>query len=84
VGTEYADIEADAAAAAGATLLTANESSVRCHCPVVAGDTVVFRDQHHVTATYMAELAEPISNLLEGRPAYPSPGPTFAPGSPAQ
>jgi hypothetical protein len=80
VDREYADIEADAAAAAGATLLTAND--LLCPgatCPVVAGDTVVFRDQHHVTATYMAKLAEPISNLLEGRPAYPSPAPTSAP-----
>jgi hypothetical protein len=81
VDREYAGIEADAATAAGATLLTANE--LLCPgatCPVVAGDTVVFRDQHHVTATYMAMLAEPISNLLEGRPAYPSPGPTSAAG----
>ena len=37
--------------------------------------TVVFRDTHHVTATYMAMLAEPIGNLLEGRAPYPSPRP---------
>ena len=43
----------------------------RSTCPVVVDDTVVFRDQHHLTATFMAKLAEPIGNLLDGRPAIP-------------
>jgi hypothetical protein len=77
IDREYAQIEADAAAAADATLLSIND--LLCPgavCPVVVDGTVVFRDQHHLTATYMAKLAQPISNLLEGRPAYPSPSPT--------
>jgi hypothetical protein len=76
VDREYADIEADAAAAAGATLLTVTD--LLCPgvtCPVVEDETVVYRDHHHLTATYMDKLAEPIGNLLEGRPAYPSPAP---------
>ena len=67
-------LEAEAAEAAGASVLNANE--LLCPgttCPVVVGDTVVFRDPHHVTATYMAQLAAPIGNLLEGREPYPSP-----------
>jgi hypothetical protein len=71
---EFTALEVAAAEAAGATLLTAND--LLCPgatCPVVVDDTVVFRDQHHVTASYMERLAEPIGNLLEGREPYPSP-----------
>jgi hypothetical protein len=74
VDSAYSDLEAQAAEDAGATVLNAND--LLCpgmSCPVVVGDTVVFRDPHHVTATYMARLARPIGNLLEGREPYPSP-----------
>ena len=80
VDVAYADVEVAAAEAAGATVLTAND--LLCPgatCPVVADGTVVFRDKHHVTATYMAMLAEPIANLLEGRAPYPSPSPSPSP-----
>jgi peptidoglycan/LPS O-acetylase OafA/YrhL len=79
VDTRYATLEATAAGAAGATVLSANE--LLCPgatCPVVVDDTVVFRDAHHVTATYMTQLAQPIGNLLEGRPPYPSASPSAA------
>ena len=79
VDDAYAAVEAAAALAAGATVLSAND--LLCPgatCPVVVDGTVVFRDQHHVTATYMARLAEPIANLLEGRAPYPSPSPSAA------
>jgi hypothetical protein len=80
VDEDYAAVEAAAARAAGVSLLTAND--LLCPgttCPVVVDETVVFRDQHHVTATYMALLAAPIANLLEGRAPYPSPSPSVAP-----
>jgi peptidoglycan/LPS O-acetylase OafA/YrhL len=77
VDQRYAALEQQAAKDAGATLLSANE--LLCNnvtCPVVVDGMPVFRDNHHVTASYMKRLAEPIGNLLEGRPAYPTPRPT--------
>ena len=77
VDAEYAALEAAAADTAGASVLTIND--LLCPgatCPVTVDGTVVFRDAHHVTATYMAKLAEPIANLLEGRAPYPSPSPS--------
>ena len=77
VDADYAALEAAAADAAGASVLTVND--LLCPgatCPVTVDGTVVFRDPHHVTATYMAQLAEPIANLLEGRAPYPSPSPS--------
>ena len=74
---DYADLEERAARDAGASLLSANE--LLCNdltCPVYVDGMAVFRDNHHVTASYMDHLAEPIGNLLEGRPAYPTPRPT--------
>ena len=79
VDARYADLELTAAKDAGAELLSIND--LLCDestCPVVVDDTVVFRDNQHVTASYMERLAEPIGNLLEGRPAYPTPVPTPA------
>ena len=76
VDADYAALEAAAADTAGASVLTVND--LLCPgatCPVTVDGTVVFRDAHHVTATYMALLAEPIANLLEGRAPYPSPSP---------
>ena len=82
VDDEYAALERRAANAADAKLLSINE--ILCPddtCPVVSDDIVVYRDNHHVTATFMEHLAEPIGNLLEGKPAYPTPVPTLAPES---
>jgi hypothetical protein len=76
VDAEYAELERRASVDAGAELLSVNE--LLCNertCPVY-DDGAVFRDNHHVTASYMAGLAGPIGNLLEGRPAYPTPAPT--------
>jgi peptidoglycan/LPS O-acetylase OafA/YrhL len=77
---EYAALESAAAAAAGAEVLSLN--GVLCHdgsCPVVVDDIVVFRDRHHVTASYMDHLAEPVANLIEGRAPFPTPLPQAAP-----
>ena len=77
VDGDYAALEADAADAGGAAVLSVNE--LLCpgrSCPVVVDGTVVFRDKHHVTASYMERLSKPIGNLLEGRAPYPSPDPS--------
>ena len=77
VDDNYAALEQRAARAADAKLLSIND--VLCPdgtCPVVVDDIVVFRDNHHITATYMEYLAEPIGRLFEGKSAYPTPSPT--------
>jgi peptidoglycan/LPS O-acetylase OafA/YrhL len=72
VDGSYAAVETDAAAAAGADVLSVN--GLLCPgrtCPLVRDGTVVFRDTNHVTATYMAALARPIGDLIEGRDPTP-------------
>ncbi len=76
VDRDYAAIESSAAQDAGASVLSVND--LLCPgstCPVVVDDIVVFRDNHHITASYMKRLAEPIGNLIEGRDPYPTPSP---------
>ncbi len=80
----YADLEGAAVAEAGVELLSATE--LLCpgtSCPVVVDDIVVFRDPHHVTASYMKHLATPIGRILEGKPPYPSPSPSSSPDTSA-
>ena len=82
IDAEYAALESAAAAAAGASVLSLN--GVLCpgrSCPVVVDDVVVFRDQHHLTASYMDRLAEPVANLLEGRAPFPTPEPSVSPAA---
>jgi hypothetical protein len=82
VDDDYAILEESAAKAAGAGVLSANK--LLCPgstCPVYTDGLVVYRDAHHITATYMAHLAEPIGNILDGRPPYPSPAPSPDPAS---
>ena len=58
IDADYAALESAAAEAAGASVLSLN--GVLCpgrSCPVVVDDMVVFRDQHHLTASYMERLA---------------------------
>ncbi|HSM34257.1 MAG TPA: acyltransferase family protein [Anaerolineae bacterium] len=87
IDRDYAALESAAAAEAGAEVLSLN--AVLCQngsCPVVVDDIVVFRDRHHVTASYMDHLAEPVANLIEGRAPFPTPAPSMVPlvaGAPA-
>ncbi len=84
VDADYAALERLATEDAGVSLLSANE--LLCNeltCPVSVDGMPVFRDKHHLTASYMEHLAEPIGNLLDGRPAYPTPAPTLPSTSPA-
>jgi len=77
----YAQLESAAAEAAGVELLSINDLLCpHSSCPVVVDDIVVFRDAHHLTASFMEYLSTPIGRLLEGKSPYPSPSPTLAPG----
>ena len=79
VDANYAAVENDAVAASGTSILSANE--LLCPertCPVVVDDMVVFRDNHHLTASYMAQLAGPLSEYLAGRDPLASPVPQGA------
>jgi peptidoglycan/LPS O-acetylase OafA/YrhL len=80
VDRDYAAVEAAAVEDAGVELLSIND--VLCpdaSCPVVADDIVVFRDAHHVTASFMEHLALPVGRLLEGKSPYPTPSPSPSP-----
>jgi hypothetical protein len=33
-------------------------------CPAIIGDTLVYRDSHHLTASFAAELAQPLKSRL--------------------
>ena len=78
---DYARLESAAAEAAGVELLSINELLCpQTSCPVVDDDIVVYRDSHHLTASYMDYLSTPISRMLEGKPPYPSPRPSAGPG----
>ena len=84
VDRAYLELEQAAAETTGAELLSVTD--IVCPgdtCPVVVADGpdeyVVFRDNHHLTASYMEHLAEPIGRMLEGRPPYPPPSPSPAP-----
>ena len=36
------------------------------HCPVVVGNVLIYRDNHHLTATYARSLAPFLSTALAG------------------
>ena len=33
-------------------------------CPAIVGDTLVYRDSHHLTASFAGELAAPLKQML--------------------
>jgi peptidoglycan/LPS O-acetylase OafA/YrhL len=69
---DYAALEAAVASAAGVEWISANEwICPDGSCPLVRGTLLVFRDDHHLTATFAAALAERIGAALDG--AVPSP-----------
>jgi hypothetical protein len=52
------DLERAAARASGAAVLDLTASfCARGACPAVIGDTIVYRDSHHMTATFSRSLA---------------------------
>jgi hypothetical protein len=64
--TAYAEQERVAAADAGAGLVSATDWICEADdCPLVRGSILVYRDSHHLTATYAARLAERLGVALD-------------------
>ncbi|GAB3389751.1 acyltransferase family protein [Humibacter soli] len=53
------------AAALGVPLIDVNDYLCGRTCPAIIGDTLVYRDSHHLTATFAAELAGPLGSKLD-------------------
>ena len=66
VDSAYTRREADIAAAAGAGWVDPTAWICRTdRCPVVFGRFLIFRDQHHLTATYSRALAKQLYEAME-------------------
>jgi len=62
----YQVLEAGAAEAAGVDLISATEWLCADHdCPIVRGDLLVYRDRHHLTATFAARLSARLGSALD-------------------
>ena len=69
---DYAALEVAAASAAGVERISANDwICPDGSCPLVRGSLLVFRDDHHLTATFAAALADRIGAALDGVVASP-------------
>jgi hypothetical protein len=66
----YRDREAQAARRAGVAIISATDwLCTAADCPLVRGSTLVFRDAHHLTATYAAKLADRLGAALDAQTA---------------
>ncbi|HEY0249738.1 MAG TPA: acyltransferase family protein [Gryllotalpicola sp.] len=54
-----------AAAQTRAELIDLTPYFCRDTCPPILGDTLVYRDSHHLTASFASELAQPLSSKLQ-------------------
>jgi hypothetical protein len=66
VDAGYTQLESDVAAGAGAGFISANDWL--CNetvCPLVMGNYLVYRDEHHVTATFAGLLADRLGWALD-------------------
>ena len=62
----YQVLEAGAAEAAGVDLISATDWLCPDHdCPIVRGDLLVYRDRHHLTATFAARLSARLGSALD-------------------
>lgn len=61
---EVRAIERDVAAAEGAEVVDLARFFCQDTCEPIIGDTVVYRDAHHLTATFSAKLAPPLAREL--------------------
>lgn len=57
--------EENAAAANGATIVDLTDYLCSDTCPVIIGDTLVYRDAHHITVPFSRELLPPLAKALE-------------------
>ena len=66
VDEAYAGLEARAAEAAGAGLVSATEwICSQTDCPLVRGEFLTYRDSHHLSATFAARLAERLGAAID-------------------
>jgi peptidoglycan/LPS O-acetylase OafA/YrhL len=66
VDAEYAQLEASAADAAGAGLVSATDwICFEQDCPLVRGSMLVYRDSHHLTATFADLLSERLGAAID-------------------
>lgn len=66
VDLAYAEVETAAAADAGTDLISATDwLCFEEDCPIVRGDYLVYRDRHHLTATFAAVLSERLGVALD-------------------
>ncbi|MEX1296476.1 MAG: acyltransferase family protein [Candidatus Limnocylindrales bacterium] len=66
VDEAYAELEATAAEAAGAGLISATDwICFEEDCPLVRGSTLVYRDSHHLTATFADRLSERLGAAID-------------------
>ena len=69
VDPAYTQLETDAAAAAGAGIISANDWLCDdATCPPVMGNYLVYRDEHHMTATFAGLLADRLGWALDQLP----------------
>ena len=66
VDEAYGELEAAAAAAAGAGLVSATDwICFETDCPLVRGAMLVYRDSHHLTATFADRLSERLGVAID-------------------
>ncbi len=66
VDEAYGELEAAAAAAAGAGLVSATDwICFEADCPLVRGAMLVYRDSHHLTATFADRLSERLGVAID-------------------
>jgi hypothetical protein len=66
VDEAYAALETEAAGEAGAAIVSATEwLCFEEDCPLVRGPFLVFRDRHHLTATFSSRLAERLGAAVD-------------------
>lgn len=65
IDDEVADAVADASAARDVPVVDLDGYLCDEVCPVVIGDTLVYRDEHHLTATYAEALTDALTLELE-------------------
>ena len=63
---EWEALEADSARAVGATVIDLNDYLCDIdRCGMIVGATLIYRDEHHLTATFSTLLAEPLWSSIE-------------------
>lgn len=65
LNTAVAEVERSAASAGGAAYVDLTDYLCgTSYCPIIIGNELVYRDAHHLTATFSASLAAPLAQSL--------------------